>query len=109
MRVLAMVLAIWPMAGLAEEWRALDGAGIKAALEGRSLDYGDATQSFAAGGATVYLAGDSSTGQWRVDGNQYCSMWPPSDRWSCYDIDAKDGALRFVAADGSVTQGIYMP
>jgi hypothetical protein len=107
----AMMLAallVWPVMGHAEEWRALDGAAIKTALEGRTLTYGDASQNFQIGGVTVYFADEPSTGQWRIDGNMYCSQWPPSDSWSCYAVEAKEGALRFVSADGSVTAGTYM-
>lgn len=108
MTIGAVLLALWPMLGQAEEWRALDGGAIKAALEGRSLNYGDASQNFEGGGVTVYSADQPSTGAWRVDGNQFCSQWPPSDSWSCYDVEAKEGALRFIGADGAVTQGTYM-
>lgn len=108
MRVLAVVLAVWPIVGQAEEWRALDGGAIKAALEGRSLNYGDASQNFEAGGVTVYFADEPSSGEWRVDGDMYCSLWPPAAEWDCYLVEAKEGAVRFVGADGSVTQGTYL-
>ena len=103
-----VLLALWPMLGHAEEWRALDGSAIKAALEGRSLNYGDASQNFETGGLTVYFADEPSTGAWRVEGQQFCSQWPPSDSWTCYDVEGKEDALRFIGADGSVTQGTYM-
>ena len=106
--MIGIVLALWPVVGQAEEWRALDGGAIKAALEGRSLTYGDASQNFETGGLTVYFAGEPSFGQWRVEGQQFCSQWPPSDDWTCYDVEGKDGAIRFIGADGSVTQGTYM-
>ena len=106
--MMTAALLLWAGMAQAEEWRALDGGAIKAALEGRSLNYGDASQNFDVGGLTVYFADEPTTGQWRVDGNQYCSQWPPSDRWDCYGVEAKEGALRFIGADGSVTQGTYM-
>ena len=105
---IGVLLALWPVVGQAEEWRALDGGAIKAALEGRALNYGDASQNFEVGGLTVYFTDDPSTGQWRVDGHQFCSLWPPSDSWTCYDVEAKDGAVRFIGAGGDVTQGTYM-
>jgi hypothetical protein len=105
---IGVLLALWPAMGQAEDWRALDGSAIKAALEGRSLNYGDASQNFEVGGLTVYFADEPSTGAWRIEGNQFCSQWPPSDRWTCYDVEAKDGAVRFIGAGGDVTQGTYM-
>lgn len=106
--MMVAALAVWAGVAGAEEWRALDGGAIKTALEGRSLNYGDASQNFEVGGVTVYFADQPSTGQWRVEGNQYCSLWPPSDSWDCYEVEGKEGAVRFVGADGSVTQGTYM-
>ena len=110
MRAMTIVVlfALWPVLGQAEEWRALEGGAIKEALEGRSLNYGDASQNFEVGGLTVYFADEPGTGQWRVDGNQFCSLWPPSDSWTCYDVEAKEGAVRFTDAGGDVTQGTYM-
>lgn len=86
----------------------LDGAQIAAVLTDRTLTYDDgATQVFREGGATVYDNGRASEGRWAVRGDQYCSVWPPSDRWACYDMRASsDGrALTFVAGDGSTTTG----
>lgn len=108
MRVLAVVLAVLPGVAGAEEWRALDGGAIKAALEGREVNFGAARQNFEAGGLTVMFADAPSTGQWRVDQNQYCILWEPATTWDCFGVEAKVGAVRFTAADGVVTQGTYM-
>jgi hypothetical protein len=52
---------------------------------------GDAAfkQYFAAGGATTYVGSENtpSQGSWRVQGDQYCSVWPPSGTWVCYDVE----------------------
>jgi len=107
----AVVIAILMMVGpaWAEGWTVLDGAGIEAALSGRSLDYGTATQDFRASGITDYVASRPTTGQWAVRGDQYCSVWPPSDSWSCYDVDvSSDGSeIRFRGAGGDETVGVY--
>jgi hypothetical protein len=103
-------LALLPTLAAAEDWQVLDGAAITAALTARTLVYdGGATQTFNADGSTLYTAGEPSTGGWRVEGNQYCSVWPPSDRWDCYDIArSADGLdIRFKAAGGSETVGRY--
>ena len=86
----------------------MDAAQITVALTDRTLSYDDgATQVFRADGATVYDKGRVSEGRWAVRGDQYCSVWPPSDQWACYDLRASaDGrALTFVAGDGSTTTG----
>jgi hypothetical protein len=83
----------------------LDGPAIATALTGRALIYdGDTRQTFGADGLTDY---DGSQGRWRVDGDQYCSQWPPSDRWSCYDVFAIFGGIRFSDA-GGVVDGLYV-
>jgi hypothetical protein len=92
------------------DWLRLTGPDVAAALTARTLAYQDgAVQDFRAGGTTTYTADSPSAGRWRVEGDRYCSQWPPSDRWACYDLDrSADGLdLRFVADDGSSTVGRY--
>lgn len=111
--VLAVVLGA-PMAAWAVEgWTVLDAAAIRPALEGRWLQYEGAAQFFAADGATTYgpsVGDQTSAGRWRVEGDQYCSVWPPSDRWACYGMaESTDGTrIRFTADDGSTTDGTYV-
>ena len=111
MRVWAMIMLCLAVPAQAQDWTVLDHDGILAALTARSVVYqGGETQDFRAGGATAYEAkGAVSNGHWDVRGDQYCSVWPPSDLWVCYDmrIDASGLDLGFVAADGSVTVGRY--
>jgi hypothetical protein len=88
----------------ADDWVRLDDDGIRAALAGRTLVYeGGSTQSFAAGGSTTY---DGTSGSWQVEGGRYCSVWPPSDRWACYDV-SRDGARIRFSDGGSDTIGAY--
>ena len=98
----------WP--ALAEDWQVLDGAGINAALTARVLGYDPATQQdFKADGTTLYHAGGKdSAGRWEVRGDQYCSVWPPSDHWACYDVAVAGNKVKFVAEDGSETVGGYI-
>lgn len=105
--------ALVVMAGpaMAEDWRKLDGTAIAQALSARVIGYADgATQNFYADGAASYEMGRISRGYWRVTGDHYCSQWPPSDRWVCYgvEVEAQGLDLRFVAKDGSATQGRYI-
>jgi hypothetical protein len=105
MREVVLMMALLPGMALAEDWRALTGSEIATALSARELVYTDGTrQSFAADGATYY---DDTTGHWRIEGDQYCSVWPPSDRWACYGVEVSGLDVRFVAADGSASQGRY--
>jgi hypothetical protein len=107
-RILALVMLAAPAA--AEDWRALTGAEITAALTARVLAYDGATQNFFADGRTLYEAGGPSWGAWRVDGDRYCSQWPPRDAWDCYAVEAEARGLdlRFVGKGGEVTVGRYV-
>jgi hypothetical protein len=60
-----------------------------------------ANQIFQKNGVTFYNAGGSqSQGAWKVEGNQYCSIWPPNPSWACYDV-ARDGdKVTFIAKSG---------
>jgi hypothetical protein len=104
-------MALMPSVAMAEDWHPLDATTLTAALTARTVAYaGGATQQFNEGGSTIYTTTTPSTGAWRVEGTQYCSQWPPSDRWSCYDVArSADGLdLRFTAGDGSETIGRYI-
>jgi hypothetical protein len=104
--ILAMIWAVLPVMAVAQEWQTLDGDAITTALLSRQVLYEDGTQqSFATDGITYY--GDT-IGYWRVQGDQYCSQWPPSDRWSCYDVEQNGIDIRFVAGDGSISLGRYV-
>lgn len=110
-RILALATILVAGAARAEEgWQPLSGPQITAALAARHLVYdGGATQQFDQDGSTTYDAGSPSLGRWRVEGDRYCSVWPPSDLWACYAVDrSADGLdLRFTAGDGSSSVGRY--
>ena len=110
MRAYAVAAVLVASPAAAEDWVALDGARIKSALEGRSLDYGNATQDFSTSGSTNYTSSRPTRGQWAVRGDQYCSVWPPSDDWACYDVDLSvDGTqVRFRRGASDVTVGTYV-
>ena len=108
MRHFIWIAAVVPGLAAADGFVPMDGAGITAALTGRELVYEDgATQTFGASGATTYDAGRPSWGRWAVRGDRYCSQWPPSDGWACYDMERNGDVLRFIADDGSITSGSY--
>ena len=102
--VMALVLLAGP--AMAGDWAVLDGTGVTSALTDKTVVYEDGTkQIFKADGGTIYDNGQQSLGHWNVQANQYCSVWPPSDHWACYGVEASGDGIRFVAADGSATTG----
>lgn len=104
-----LVLALLPGIAMAGDWEPLEGDALRAALTARTLAYqGGEMQGFFADGRTLYETPEASWGRWRVEGGQYCSQWPPSDLWACYGVERNGIDLRFIAGDGSVTQGRYI-
>lgn len=76
----------------------LTGDEVKALLTDATVNggSGDAAfkQYFAAGGATTYVGSENtpSQGSWRVQGDQYCSVWPPASTLVCYDVEGDPAA-----------------
>ncbi|WP_170759325.1 hypothetical protein [Ruegeria lacuscaerulensis] len=109
MRRFALILVLWPGVLAADEFRQLTGDEILAALAGQKLDYGDGVwQSFDETMQTQYFSGRPNTGRWAVRDDQYCSIWPPSDFWACYDVQQSGDVVRFVDDSGGITVGIYV-
>ncbi|MGB0844751.1 MAG: hypothetical protein ACPGVN_08430 [Alphaproteobacteria bacterium] len=65
------------------------------------------TQTFHGDGTTTYISGRPSLGKWQVRGNKYCSVWPPSESWSCFEIfqDQSKSWIRFVGERNDVWDG----
>jgi hypothetical protein len=104
MRALVLLAALAAPAAAAD-WQPLDGAGIRAALAARVLGYPDGGhQNFFADGRTLResAGGRPSWGRWTVEGDRYCALWPPSDRWTCYRVErhARGLDLRFTPVEG---------
>ncbi|MEM7441442.1 MAG: hypothetical protein AAF393_17770 [Pseudomonadota bacterium] len=108
-RTLAVIsLLASPVA--AEDWvKITDEAGVLAALDDKALQYETAKQFFYRSGKTLYDAGRPSWGNWRPQGAQYCSEWPPNGGWACYDLYlSPDGTqVRFIGQGGDVSDGSY--
>ena len=96
-----------PKSGDAGEWVPMSGAEIAEALTGRTLQYARAWQDFRASGRTLYNAGEDSWGYWQVRDDQYCSMWPPSDLWACYDMAHRGDEIRFIGTGNDITDAVY--
>lgn len=109
MRRFALILLLWPGILAAEEFRALTGDEILRALTDRKLEYGAGIwQIFEGSMQTRYFSGRPSTGRWAVRGDQYCSIWPPSELWACYDVHQRGDTIRFVDKSGGITDGTYI-
>jgi len=108
---LILALSFAPVTAQTEQdtWQPMTGPQITAALTGATLQYASATQDFRASGRTQYVSGRPSWGYWQVRGDQYCSMWPPSDLWACYDMARRGDMLRFIGATGDTTDGTFIP
>ncbi len=110
MRRFALMLCV-VASPVAADWVSLKGDAVRVALEGRVVEYENARQDFRASGRTLYtFGGRDSWGYRRVQGDQYCSQWPPSDLWACYDLEQNGIRVRFVGSAGAddVTVGIYV-
>lgn len=104
---IALILLVSP--AFAQDWQELDGAGILAALNDQTYDYPRGVwQQFSQSGETLYNAGRDSWGNWRVEGDQYCSQWPPGQDWDCFVVDSTpDGRqIRFRGEFGDITVGL---
>lgn len=108
MRRFALILALWPAVLSAEGFTRLTGDEIRAALTGKKLDYGEGiSQTFDSSMSTQYFSGSPSSGRWAVRQDRYCSQWPPSDLWACYDVFQSGETIRFVGDGGDITDGTY--
>lgn len=112
----AWAVMIWGICApaLADEiWVKLSGPEIEAALDDRRLKYEAASQTFYKSGKTLYDAGRPSWGNWRIQGDAYCSQWPPNAGWACYGFErltptsGGEIRLRFVSQSGHVTEAVY--
>ena len=109
LRVIALLMLILPNFTLADEWIPIvQDEGIQEALNDRAVRYDPLTfQYFNKNGSTRFITERASDGRWAARGGQYCSVWPPSDVWTCYDFQINGDRVRFISKDGSVSEGVY--
>ncbi len=84
---------------------ALSGEGIAALLTEATLygtDHGQPVeQVFLKSGVTYYsLPNSQQQGSWKIQGNKYCSAWPPNSSFTCYAVLNDGASVTFVATDG---------
>jgi hypothetical protein len=64
-------------------------------------DKAEIEQIFQKSGQTVYIdRGSMSQGSWFVEGDQYCSRWPPGVSKSCFDVTRDGETITFIASSG---------
>jgi hypothetical protein len=80
----------------------LSGAEIITALSDKTMIAdGEIAQIFQSTGLTIYTErGAQSLGKWKVENEKYCSVWPPSTFWSCYDVVRDGEMITFVSSSG---------
>ena len=90
----AFVTAAFLIAAIPAGAEPLKGSEIEPALNDVNIWYEplspkSARQFFNHNGETPYIdeAGAKTFGRWLVRGDQYCSQWPPSDRYVCYGVE----------------------
>ncbi len=109
MKAWVLTFMLVPVASFADGWeRLLDDEAVFDAIAGRTIVYDEYTfQVFGPAGDTQYVTERMSEGRWAARGGQYCSVWPPSDSWACYDLQINGDRVRFIASDRSVSEGVY--
>jgi len=106
-RLLTFLLSVGLAANTAScEAVKMSGAEILAALNDQAITSADpakpARQMFMASGATFYDAGgNQSQGSWKVTGDQFCTLWPPSQFWACYDVTREGKTISFISKSGT--------
>ncbi len=108
LRLLVVLTFVCTLPAFAAE-RKLTGVEIRTALSDKIIEGIDDsgrryTQVFQKGGLTIYnvMPSSSSNGLWDVRGDQFCSQWPPSQNWSCYDMTGDGKVMTFIASDGKL-------
>jgi len=97
--VAAMAVMVWDGGGNADAAERKLGDDEIMAFLPTIVATGDNTrQTFTASGNTTYsISGRDTFGTWTTRGGQYCSQWPPSTAWACYDVLLDDAP----GADGA--------
>lgn len=64
-------------------------------------------QTFGAAGETRFLTERAADGLWMARDGQYCSQWPPSERWECYDIQLREAQVKFIGPNRTESIGTF--
>ena len=95
------VIAALAWTPVAAEPKVLNGDEIAALLPTIVALSPQSRQTFSSAGPTTYTdRGRDTFGSWRVQGDQYCSEWPPAGGWSCYTVEYDPVTATLVWIDG---------
>lgn len=104
---LFLVLCLYSNSAAAKETK-LEGVALRDLLNDITLTTTEngrvIEQVFQSSGATFTVDVKTkalSQGFWRLEGDKYCSQWPPSEHWSCYDVFENDLGVVFVSSSGT--------
>jgi hypothetical protein len=86
----------------------LNGAEISALLSDKTIyslpAAAPSEQIFQKAGSTFYSEnGNQSQGEWNIQGDKYCSVWPPSQSWVCYDMTRDGNLVSFISPSGKIS------
>ena len=104
--IVAVVFSLLSLASLAKAERLLTGSEVLLLLSDATLisnkEGKNIKQIFQKGGMTLYIEnGAQSQGLWKIDGDKYCSQWPPSEIWSCFAMTRDGSTIIFNSANGT--------
>jgi hypothetical protein len=88
---------------------------IAAALTGHDIVYGDVGwERHEADGrllsrSTESRSGETSVGQWSMQGARRCLRWSDATDWVCYEVEIAGDRLRFIDEMGNTSTGRLVP
>jgi hypothetical protein len=108
MKNIFLTLLLWPLIATAQAAeKKLDAETLKDLLGDITLSSTetgrDIEQVFQSSGATFTIDTETkqqSQGFWKLQGDKYCSQWPPSENWECFDVYGNDQGVVFVSSYG---------
>ena len=111
MRALAFAGIFAGSAAAAQDFAPVaEDAAITALLAGQVVVFDAYTyQSFGADGRTQFVTERMADGLWEARDGRYCSQWPPSERWDCYDLSVDGQDVRFTSDTGVTSAGVIAP
>ena len=106
-----MSLLILASGNLEEVWYPISDTALLELLAGRTVVYDLDEQVFFENGRTRYRVFRDRWGWWEIQNGQYCSLWPPSEDWTCFgaETNATRDKIRFTDPDGVIFEGQFEP
>lgn len=103
------VMATLAGEAVAQEWEPIvDDKAIFEALADRTVTFDAYTfQTFGAAGETRFVTERAADGVWVARDSQYCSQWPPSALWDCYDIEVRGEEIKFIGPNRAESIGTF--